>query len=88
MKYNSTRGGATGFTFQEALLSGYASDGGLLMSEVIPKVTQVTLKSWAKLGFVDLVKEIVGLFVSEDEIPKADLSGKYFYSRHIHTKSM
>ena len=77
MKYNSTRGGAKGFSFEEALLSGYASDGGLFMPEVIPKVTTSTLKLWAKLSYVDLVKEIVALYVSQDEMPKADLDGKF-----------
>lgn len=76
MKYKSTRGDVTGQTFEEALFTGYAADGGLILPETIPKIDAKELKSWAKLSYVELAKKIVPLFVGEDEIPTSDLSGK------------
>ncbi|OWF40335.1 threonine synthase-like 2 [Mizuhopecten yessoensis] len=75
MRYCSTRGGVTGLTFEEALYTGYAEDGGIILPETIPTITTDTLKSWSKLSYVGLVKEIVPLFVGEDEIPKDELNG-------------
>lgn len=77
MKYSSTRGDVTGRTFEEALFTGYAADGGLILPETIPKIDVNKLKSWAKLSYVELAKKIVPLYVGEDEIPSSDLSGKF-----------
>ncbi|KAJ8026081.1 Threonine synthase-like 2 [Holothuria leucospilota] len=75
MKFNSTRGKVKGCTFEEALFSpGYQADGGLLLPETIPTLSKGTLKSWANLSFSDICKEFLSLFVSEDEIPRQDLS--------------
>ena len=40
MKYISTRGLAPALTFEEAMLTGLALDGGLYVPEYIPKVTK------------------------------------------------
>lgn len=74
MKYGSTRGGVKNFTFEQALFTGYASDGGILLPESIPAVPVDTLKSWKDLSFVELAKKIVPYFISEEEIPGADLN--------------
>lgn len=76
MKYTSTRGGVRDLTFEDALFTGYATDGGILVPEEIPTVSAETLKSWGHLSFVELAKEIVSLFISEEEIPRSDLNGK------------
>ncbi|KAI0213760.1 Threonine synthase-like 2 [Lamellibrachia satsuma] len=73
MKYESTQGAVRGATFEEALLSGYASDGGLFMPENTPKIDEATLQSWAHLAYSDLVKKIVRLFIDEKEIPTYEL---------------
>ncbi|XP_060084610.1 threonine synthase-like 2 [Ylistrum balloti] len=75
MKYCSTRGGVKGLTFEEALYTGYAEDGGILLPENIPSITKSTLQSWSKLSYVELVKEIIPFFVGDDEIPKENLNG-------------
>lgn len=75
MKYISTRGGVSGLTFEEALYTGYAEDGGILLPETIPVIDKSTLKSWAQLTYSQLAKKIVPLYVGEDEIPTADLNG-------------
>ena len=79
MKYTSTRGGVGNLTFENALFTGYATDGGILVPEEVPVVSGETLKSWSRLGFVDLAKEIVSLFVPEEEIPRIDLNGEKTY---------
>ncbi|CAC5360111.1 THNSL2 [Mytilus coruscus] len=75
MKYKSTRGGVSGLSFQDALYTGYAADGGILVPESIPVLNMETLKSWASLSYIDLAKKIVPLFVDEVEIPASDLNG-------------
>ena len=39
MRYVSTRGGTDPLTFQDAVLTGLAPDGGLLVPKSIPDVT-------------------------------------------------
>ncbi|XP_006817161.1 threonine synthase-like 2 [Saccoglossus kowalevskii] len=76
MKYCSTCGEVQGWTFEQALFStGFVRDGGLLMPETTPQITQNTLQQWRNLSFVELAKEIIPLFISEDEIPRKDLNG-------------
>ncbi|XP_062602967.1 threonine synthase-like 2 [Saccostrea cucullata] len=74
MKYKSTRGDVTNLTFEEALYTGYAEDGGILLPETIPKIDSKVLKSWASLSYVQLAKKIIPLYVSEDEIPSSMLN--------------
>ena len=85
MKYCSTRGGFKGLTFEEAVFTGFKSDGGILLPESIPKIEPTTLKSWANLSYPDIVKKIVPLFISEEEIPRADVNGSIliYLSNHV-----
>jgi hypothetical protein len=59
MKYKSTRGGVHGLSFEDALYTGYASDGGILIPESIPVISKETLKSWVPLSYKELAKKIV-----------------------------
>ena len=70
MKYNSTRGGDKGLSFEDTLFSGYAADGGLFVPEEIPKLDSATLKEWKtlKLSYPEVVRKIVRLYVSKEEI--------------------
>ena len=72
MKYKSTRDQNILFTFEDALCSGYAPDGGLFVPESIPKVEPVTWKEWAKLDYIDLATTVLRLFVGK-EVPEDDL---------------
>ncbi|XP_013420134.1 threonine synthase-like 2 isoform X2 [Lingula anatina] len=74
MRYNSSRGQINDFTFEEALFSGFTSDGGMLMPDEIPKVTSDQIRHWSKLSYTELVKEVVALFVPEEEVPREDQS--------------
>jgi threonine synthase len=74
-KYRSTRGAQNGLSFEEAILQGLASDGGLLVPESIPKIGEKELDAWSKLAFKDLAFEIMKLYIDPNQIPHADLKG-------------
>ena len=69
MLFHSTRGGDKNRTFEDILMQGLASDGGLFMPDFWP---QVDLESLAnKSSFIDIAKDIVPLFTSssfDDEV--------------------
>ena len=60
-------------------MSGYAPDDGMYMPMEIPKLSEDTLKAWADLSYVDIVKEIAKIYVG-DEIPSEKISGIYLVS--------
>ena len=66
MKYCSTRGGVQGLSFVDSLLMGLAPDGGLLVPETLPDVSD-RLADWRELGFVELAQEVIALFVDDIE---------------------
>lgn len=55
--------------FQDAVMTGLAPDGGLLIPESIPDVRD-RLEDWAKLSYQDITFEILRLFV---DLPDGDL---------------
>ena len=65
MKYISTRGGISPVSFQEAVMMGLATDGGLLLPESLPKVNPKTVESWTTLSFQQLASEIFSLFIGD-----------------------
>ena len=71
MRYVSTRGQTAPMPFQDAVLTGLAPDGGLLIPEVIPDVS-ACLDDWRDLSFPELALEIVSRFC--DDIPREDLA--------------
>lgn len=44
-------GSVTKYTFEEALMAGYAPDGGMFLPERVPKISKATLRSWASLSY-------------------------------------
>ncbi len=72
MKYISTRGQISPIGFIDSILMGLADDGGLLVPDHIPQLSDTTLKQWERLSYPDLALEIFSLFAG-DEIPRADL---------------
>jgi len=71
MFYVSTRGEKQQcLSFREAVLTGLARDGGLLLPAEIPNVTEM-LDDWRHLTYCDLAFEIVRLFAPD--IPVASL---------------
>jgi threonine synthase len=65
MRYLSTRTPSVYFTFEEAVLGGYAPDGGLYVPESMPRINADVLKEWAKLSYVDLSTELLSLLITE-----------------------
>jgi threonine synthase len=72
MNYISTRGQVAPIGFIDAILMGLADDGGLLIPEHIPQLSEETLKQWQKLSYQELALEIFSLYV-DNEIPREDL---------------
>ncbi|RDW66003.1 putative threonine synthase [Coleophoma cylindrospora] len=72
-RYLSTRGGSYGLSFEEVVLKGLASDGGLFIPEEVPTLPQDWESKWKNLSFSDLAYEILSLYISPSEIPSADL---------------
>ena len=73
MKYFSTRGGiADGVTFEAALTSGYAADGGLYVPETVPEFTRAEMLELARLPYRELATRVAARFVG-DEVPTAEL---------------
>jgi threonine synthase len=62
MLFHSTRGGDKDRTFEDILMQGLASDGGLFMPDTWPQVNLNLLRS--KSSFIEVAKEIVPLFTS------------------------
>jgi len=66
MRYISTRGQAPSLSFEDVLLTGLASDGGLYVPETLPQFSQEEIASWAKLNYADLAHKILLPFVEAD----------------------
>jgi threonine synthase len=71
----STKGGVAPVDFEQAVIQGYAADGGLFVPETIPRVSPQRLRRWASLSFQELAFEILRLFVassvvSDDQLKK------------------
>ncbi len=72
MKYISTRGQAPSLSFEDVVLTGLASDGGLYVPETLPKFSKETIASWVGLSYRELAFEIMSPFV-DGEVPEAEL---------------
>lgn len=72
MKFVSTRGIAESCSFEDAVLAGLASDGGLYVPEELPHFSVDTISSWSQLTYEDLAVNIMYPFV-EAEISKKSL---------------
>jgi threonine synthase len=73
IQYISTRGGIDPVNFDEAVLQGFAGDGGLFVPQTIPKISRERLKELSGLKYTDLAFEILSLFIDPGIIPKKDL---------------
>lgn len=72
--YRSTRSSSEQeVSFEEAIITGLAKDGGLFIPSQIPKAPANFLESWENLSFQDLAFNIMRLYINEKEIPNSDL---------------
>ena len=72
MKYISTRGEAPALSFEEVVLTGLASDGGLYVPESLPIFSSAEIASWAELSYQELAFKIFKPFIG-GEIADQDL---------------
>lgn len=72
MKYISTRGQSPALTFEETILTGLASDGGLYVPETLPQFSAEEIASWAGLSYQELAFNIMSPFMV-GEVPENDL---------------
>lgn len=63
--YSSTRGGDSGRSFSEILLTGLAPDGGLYMPDEWPKLSEETLASMAGKSYAEIAYDVISPFVDE-----------------------
>ena len=66
MKYHSTRGRAPVLSFEEVVLTGLASDGGLYMPQSLPSFSVGDIQAMAGLSYEELAVEIMLPFVEEN----------------------
>ena len=73
MNYISTRGAAPRLGFDDVLLAGLATDGGLYVPETWPQVDAEMLRRWRSLSYQELAVEVMLPFV-EQSIPREDFA--------------
>ncbi len=71
--YHSTTAGSSPVLFDQAVLQGFASDGGLFVPGLVPTVSRQWLKKWQSLGYVDLAREVLGCYIDPGIVPERDL---------------
>lgn len=82
MQYISTRGENERRGFQNAVMTGLARDGGLLLPDVIPHVAG-KLRAWAPLSYTELAFEVMRLYTDIPEPELRDLINRSYASfRH------
>ena len=67
MQYLSTRGSSPARSFTEAVMTGLAEDGGLLLPRAVPRIDRDTFESWQTLSYGELAFEVMSRFI--DDIP-------------------
>lgn len=65
MRYVSTRGGVKDLGFKDAVMMGLAEDGGLIIPETVPVLSNEKLNELSKLSYPELAYEIISLFVTD-----------------------
>ena len=73
IEYISTKGGISPARFDEAVLQGFASDGGLFVPQTIPRIPDRTLSAMSQMSYTGIVYEILSLFIDKAVIPETDL---------------
>ena len=72
IRYISTRGEAPALSFEEAVLHGLASDGGLFVPETIPQFSPAELDEMRELSYTELALRVMQPFIG-DAIPQKNL---------------
>ena len=65
MRYISTRGSAPVLSFEDALLTGLARDGGLYVPEAIPRFSDKDLADMATMSYEDIAFKVMRPFIGD-----------------------
>ena len=65
MKYISTRGKAPALTFEQAMLTGLARDGGLYVPDEIPQLTAAQIQAMAGKPYEDIAFAVMRPFIGD-----------------------
>ncbi len=65
MKYVSTRGQAPTLSFEEAMLTGLARDGGLYLPETIPQMPHADIAALAGLSYEEIAFRVMRPFIGD-----------------------
>ena len=65
MKYISTRGNAPELTFEQAMLTGLAHDGGLYVPEAWPSLSKEQIASFATKSYEEVAFEVMKPFIGD-----------------------
>lgn len=71
MKYISTRGTAPTLSFEDAVLAGLATDGGLYVPETVPTLSMPEITAMQSLSYTDLAYNIISRFTGDEIAPEA-----------------
>ena len=85
MKYISTRGTAPVLGFEDAVLAGLASDGGLYVPDQLPHFSKEEIASWVGLDYPELAFRVMNPFFDgalTDEEQKRLIAESYVGFRH------
>ena len=63
MKYISTRGNAPELDFEDAIITGLATDGGLYVPKAWPQLSSDQIRSFASMPYCDVAYEVMAPFV-------------------------
>lgn len=80
LKYISTRGNAPELEFEDVLLAGLATDGGLYVPETLPTFSLDTIRSWRDLPYHELAFNVIQPFIDgaiDDDTLRAMLKDTY-----------
>ena len=65
MKYVSTRGAAPELTFEQAMMTGLARDGGLYVPDVIPTLSKADIAAMAGQSYEDIAFTVMRPFIGD-----------------------
>lgn len=80
MKFISTRSDAKSLNFEEVVLQGLATDGGLYIPESLPNFSSEKIRSFSKLSYEELFFEVTKYFVDgeiDDDTYKSIINKSY-----------
>ncbi|MCA1795958.1 MAG: threonine synthase, partial [Geobacteraceae bacterium] len=85
MRYKSTRGSVSDISFSDAVMMGLATDGGLLLPEYIPSISEQERARFRSMEYPEVAYNIIKRFVG-DNISTDDLQQiiQRSYSKFTH----